>query len=62
MGVIWQAANSGQLDRAIELFEDYLVRPGAYGYAAIFDALYVSDLLRDDPRYQALLEQAGITW
>ena len=21
-----------------------------------------SDLLRDDPRYQALLEEAGITW
>ena len=38
------------------------VRPGAYGVAALADALYASDLLGDDPRYQALLEEAGITW
>ena len=49
------------MDRAIELFEVY-VRQGAYGLAATDHVLYVSDLVRDDPRYQALLEEAGITW
>ena len=63
-GTLWPYALSlsGQRDRAIEVFEDYLVRPGAYGLAALLHAAYTSDLLGDDPRYQALLAQAGITW
>ena len=58
----WPYAQTGQPDRAIELFDDYYVGQGAYGLAAIFDVLWFSDLLGDDPRYQALLEEAGITW
>ena len=60
-GMIWLYEHTGQPDRAIELFEDF-VRPGAYGLAAFNYVYYASDLLRDDPRYQALLEEAGITW
>ena len=59
---IWAYALSGQHGRTITFFEDYLVRPGAYGLAAIVHVEYVSDLLGDDPRYQALLDEAGITW
>ncbi len=58
--------NLGQIDAAIdghfEYFE-YLVSQGAYGRAAqerTYESL--DDLLGADPRYQALLEEAGITW
>ena len=54
-------AESGQPDRAIELFEVF-VRSGAYGWAGHAHSLPTGDLLGDDPRYQALLEEAGITW
>ncbi len=60
--VIWLYAQSGQPDRAIQMFEDFYVRPGAYGVAAGVDAVWASDVLGDNPRYQALLEQAGTTW
>ena len=59
--LVWLYAQTGQPDRAIEIFENSLIRPGAYGLGAVLDLLY-SDLLGDDPRYQALLEEAGITW
>ncbi|HIF22126.1 MAG TPA: hypothetical protein EYQ27_09525 [Gemmatimonadetes bacterium] len=35
---------------------------GAYGWAGNIHSLPTGDLLGDDPRYQALLEEAGITW
>ena len=54
-------AQTGQADQAIGLFGN-LVRQGAYGRATTFRQSYISDLLGDDPRYQALLEEAGITW
>ena len=54
-------ARTGQADQAIGLFGN-LVRQGAYGRATTFEEGYISDLLGDDPRYQALLEEAGITW
>ena len=57
--LIWLYAHTGQPDRAIELFDDYNVGKGAYGLAALFDVLSFSDALGDDPRYQALLEEAG---
>ena len=60
--VMWAYRLSGQPDRAIEIFENSRIRPGAYGLAALVHALGASDLLGDDPRYQALLEEAGITW
>ena len=60
--MIWLYAQTGQHGRAIETLEDVYVRPGAYGVAALLHVMYTSDLLGDDPRYQALLEQAGITW
>ena len=59
--LIWLYSQTGQPDRAIELFED-LVGQGAYGQAARAHLLFTSDIVRDDPRYRALLEQAGITW
>ena len=60
--LIWLYAQTGQPDRAIELFEGLRVEQGQYGFAALADALFSSDALGDDPRYQALLEEAGITW
>ena len=60
--LIWLYANTGQGDRALELFGEY-VRGGAPMLAAVYHVLYgMGDLLGDDPRYQALLEEAGITW
>jgi hypothetical protein len=61
-GVMWAYALSGQPDRAIEIFENTRIRPGAYGLAAMVDAQASSDLLGGDLRYQALLAEAGITW
>ena len=60
-GQIVMYAESGQPDRAIELFEA-VVRSGAYGWAGNTHSLPTGDLLSGDPRYQALLEEAGITW
>jgi len=60
--LIWLYSQTGQPDRAIELFDDYYVGQGAYGRAAQAHVQFISDIARDDPRYQALLEQAGITW
>jgi len=54
-------AGTGQLDRANDTLEDLLQR-GAYLNVAALHATHTSDALRDDPRYQALLEEAGITW
>jgi hypothetical protein len=54
-------AESGQTDRAVELF-DALIRSGAYGWAGSTHSLPFGALLSDDSRYQALLEEAGITW
>ena len=59
--LIWAYAQSGQSEHAIELFAN-LVRQGAYGWAANFHMQFASDLLGDNPRYQALLDEAGITW
>jgi hypothetical protein len=56
---------TGNLDRAIAILgrEGGAFRMGAYGSAARTHALeQLADFLGDDPRYQALLEEAGITW
>ena len=58
----WLYAQTGQHGRAIETLEDLYVRPGAYGSVAMVHVLFGFALLGDDPRYQALLEEAGITW
>ncbi len=60
--LVWLYAQTEQPDRAIELLDDYYVAQGVYGLAAFHDVLLFSDALGNDPRYQALLEQAGITW
>ena len=61
--LLWLYIHSGQADRYFELFEQSLIRVGAYGYAAMNHVeSNLGDLLGDDPRYQALLEEAGITW
>ena len=63
-GFDWMRAEIGQLDldRAIDPFE-FFVQEGAYGRFALVHVLsHLGDLLADDPRYQALLEEAGITW
>ena len=57
----WLYANVGQTDRSIELLEVQLGQ-GSVGDLALSHVLNYSDLLGDDPRYQALLEEAGITW
>ncbi len=57
----WLYANVGQPDRAIDLIEEQLEQ-GDVGNAALDYVSNYSDLLGDQPRYQALLEQAGITW
>ena len=60
--LIWLYTETGQSERLLPLLEE-MVRAGNYGPAASLDARSPhSDLLRDDPRYQALLEEAGITW
>ena len=59
--LIWLHAQAGNVDRAIGLLGAY-VRAGAYGWAAMGHVLYASDLVREDPRYDALLAEAGITW
>ncbi len=61
-GSFWMSTETGQSERALALFEE-IVRAGLYGRAAVADARSNHpDLLRDDPRYQALLEEAGVTW
>ena len=54
-------AGTGQRERALAAM-GALVRAGSYFGAATQDALGTRDLLGDDTRYQALLEEAGITW
>ena len=60
-GQIVMYAESGQPDRAIELFEA-LVLSGAFGWAGSTHSLPFGDLLSNDARYEELLEEAGITW
>ena len=59
--LLWLYARSGQPARAIDWFE-VLIRQGAYLIAAQLHVMFVDDAVGDDPRYQALLEEAGITW
>ena len=54
-------AGTGQRERALEAFEN-LVQGRRFDWAARVDAIWTGELLADDPRYQALLEEAGITW
>ena len=59
------SVRTGHADLAIELLERErgAFRMGAYGSAARTHVVeHLDDLLGDDPRYQALLEEAGITW
>lgn len=57
----WLYANTGQPQRAIEELS-LLREDGLLGLLALQHALNTGDVLSDDPRYQALLEEAGITW
>ena len=54
-------AVSGQVDRLLEGFES-VVSQGRFGRAANNHVEWSRDLLGGDLRYQALLEEAGITW
>jgi tetratricopeptide (TPR) repeat protein len=59
------SVRTGHADLAIGLldWERGAFRMGAYGSAARTHVLqHLADFLGDDPRYQALLEEAGITW
>ena len=53
-------AYAGQTELALGSTEE-MVRQGAFGMVA-HQHVFLGDLLGDDPRYQALLEEAGITW
>ena len=57
----WLYANVGQLDRSIDSLEAQL-EEGSLGNWVLGHVLNFFDLLGDQPRYQALLEEAGITW
>ena len=60
--LIWLYTETGQSEHVLAQLEE-TVREGLYVWMASFDAQSNhSDLLRDDPRYRALLEEAGITW
>ena len=61
--LFWAYLRTGQTDAAVALFDERFIQTGNYGAAAEAHAWYGTDeLLGDDPRYQALLEEAGITW
>ncbi len=59
------SVRTGNFDRAITILtrEGGAFRIGAYGSAARTHVLErLADFLGDDPRYQTLLEEPGITW
>ncbi len=59
------SVRTGNFDRAFAIVarERGAFRMGAYGSAARTHVLErLADFLGDDPRYQTLLEEAGITW
>ena len=58
---LWLYARSGQPDRAIDWFE-VLIDQGGLFIAAQLHVMFAGEVLGEDPRYQALLEEAGITW
>ena len=57
-------AATGQSERALEILRDMLGQRDYWGLADshVWGTWGTADLLGDDPRYQALLEEAGITW
>ena len=59
----WVAA-TGQRERALERVDRYVQERNyfQFAYSHRRGITGTSDLLGDDPRYQALLEEAGITW
>lgn len=67
--VFWFATQTGNTGRAVEVFEGF-VRRGELGRAAgvhsdrkhLQPVAVQNDPLADNPRYRALLEEAGITW
>jgi predicted TPR repeat methyltransferase len=59
--LVWLYSRAGRGDRALQLFEEF-IRQGAYGLVAFNDALGVARELVDDPRYVAVLQEAGVTW
>ena len=58
---LWLYARSGQPDRAIDWFE-VLIDQGALYIAAQLHVMFAGEVLGEAPRYQALLQEAGITW
>ena len=54
----WLYSAIGQHDQAVRMQEENF-ESGFYGIMGLMDALYP---VFDDARYQALLEEAGITW
>ena len=57
----WWYSNVGQVEPALDLIEAE-IEAGHIGLMALSHATGTLNALRDDPRYQALLEEAGITW
>jgi tetratricopeptide (TPR) repeat protein len=57
-------ASTGQSEEALEIIRSLVEEGDDFGVAAIHvpGSRGTRDLLGDDPRYQALLHEAGITW
>ena len=58
----WHFVRTGQVNMALEALEAAIAADNGHWSIAEFNSREVADLLRDDRRYQALLEEAGITW
>ena len=57
---VWLHACLGERERALEIFNEQLIRPGAFGMAAHTHHPWLRELLEDDPEYRTLLAKARI--
>ena len=58
----WHFVRTGQVNEALEALEAAITADNGHWSIAEFNSREVADGLRDNRRYQALLERAEITW
>ena len=58
----WHFVRTGQVNEALEALEAAITADNGFWLIAEFNSREVADVLRDNRRYRALLEEAGITW